>query len=599
MCGIIGIMFKDGQNHLDNDTFFESLQKLKHRGPDHTGISVFKNVMLGHTRLSIIDIDIRSNQPFETERFVMAYNGEIYNFIELRDRLKQSGFTFITTGDTEVVIKAFEAWGVSCFNMFNGDWAICIYDKIEEKLYTSRDRFGQKSLFYYQTDEFICFCSEVAPIAKIFKLQPDLDSIAEFILEGDSLRGRTFFESVKEFPASNYFISRNSEIIEKNKYWVYPKLNNDYGKIEDGNFMTLLSDAVNLRLKTDVGYCILLSGGIDSTIIASIVSSHLNNNNKSLTAFNYSSDDKDDEYLYAKAIADKLNINLKSFNLKFDFSEFRAELSKLVMNLARGHSSPAILSVNALYKGLSEKGFKVALDGQGADELLGGYRHYQYSALFHSILNGNFINAIKFFQEILKDFNFITIMYIRSIGGALIKKLIRILYGYEKYFNFDFTSKNKEYKVNSIWNVKEYVFMQHRTGLRNLLYYGDIVAMKNSVENRSPFMDHRLVEFVAKAPYNIMVEPGSDKNVLRRSVYFKNFKEQLDRKKVGFNTPIDDDIRRQMIEELKSSPILNWKILNSSALLRDFESDTFLSKKYERLLFRLYQCHLWNENFML
>lgn len=603
MCGIILATSSNGIEEII-PSLKSALSSLDHRGPDNASYLYDKNVFLGHTRLAIIGLDSASNQPFSYENLSLIYNGEIFNYIELREDLQKKGYIFETDSDTEVVLKAFHCFGTDCFNLFNGMWALAIYDKTNNELIVSRDRFGQKSLFYTLINDKLVFASELHAIALVHRSKPNYSAIKSFLQEGTfDVGGDTFFEGVYEFPCANFMRCKGERIIDCQRYWVYPEKIED-SLLTDDSFHQLLDDAVEVRLRTDVDYCLLLSGGIDSTLVAGITQKFVGNK-KNLSAFTYSSKDKDDEALYAQAVANELNIELNISSTSNKTNDYLSLLKSLVKFLGRGHSSPAIISSYLLYKSVSDRGFKVALDGQGADELLAGYKHYHLHLIWEYLRRGKLSQITPLLQDLKKEgIKDVIIMVLRNSLPKGGRRFLRMMYGYESVFSnkHKFEKNPDSYDTflpppNSYSAFDRYLHKQHTAGLMNLLYYGDIVAMANSVENRSPFMDHRLVELAFQAGPLSKVRLASNKAVLRTHPVYIRFKHVLDRKKVGFNSPIDIQTRQRMIEELRKSKILDWPIFNSTKIREYLGDDRLVGKKYERFLFRLIQVHFWSELF--
>lgn len=248
------------------------------------------------------------------------------------------------------------------------------------------------------------------------------------------------------------------------------------------------------------------------------------------------------------------------------------------------------------------------MDGQGADELLAGYRHYHIHLIFDLLLNFRIKDAFVVLTDAIGEGLIgVLTMALRNSLNAAGKKLMRIFFGYEACFEASFREKLSSGSV-SLEKVQpqeqksgifhNYLMRQHKIGLRNLLYYGDILAMKSSIENRSPFMDHRLVDLAFSVSSQLHVSGAKDKSVLRKHPIYSRFKKQLERKKIGFNSPINASIRLAMAEELSSSEILKWPIFARHRLMRLLVDGPITSQKFERFLFRLYQVHLWNLEFL-
>ncbi len=271
--------------------------------------------------------------------------------------------------------------------------------------------------------------------------------------------------------------------------------------------------------------------------------------------------------------------------------------------MGRGHSSPAVISIDYLYESVAKKGIKVALDGQGADELLAGYKNYFVLMIMVFLFKGQFKQARLCFKDQLKEgFLASIVLFLRNMLPPFARSIMRRFYGYERLFK-PFNQPSDELFVNKVVSksknhnaLNRYLIKQHNLGLENLLYYGDIIAMNNSVENRSPFMDHRLIDFVFSRGDKIKLWNSIEKYALRKLRVYTRFKAVLERKKIGFSSDIKPQTKQLMIKELQNSAILSWPIFTTT-LKQVLHSDVFASAKYERLLFRLYQVHLWDETF--
>lgn len=605
MCGIFIAYNHLGLDKQQTDSYKHAIAVVGHRGPDNIDHFVDDNCFMGHSRLAILDLDKSSNQPFRYGDLVLTYNGEVFNYEELRTELEDLGHVFRTESDTEVVIAAYAQWGVECFSRFNGMWALAIYDSVKRELVVSRDRFGQKPLFMSKSDSEVYFASEFQQLSTLVDKDIDYGLIQMFLKEGTyEGEGRTFLRTIQEFPKAHYLrINRKGEW-ESRPYWNY--WSGEVATTEEetvSKFSDLLSDAVRLRLRSDVPFGLLVSGGVDSTLIASYARQHIGKG-RAIPAFAFSSNDAYDERAFAEAVSDRLDLKLHVSHQEQNPSAYKARLAKLVRHLGRGHSSPAIVSIDYLYESVAKQGVRVALDGQGADELLAGYKTYHILVIPWYLMQGKFKQAYLALNDQLR-FGLLSslILFLRNVMPPFFKKLMRMIYGYERIF------KKLSYPTSQRWIkvvrerkrnsnlLNRYLIMQHSLGLENLLYYGDIVSMANSVENRSPFMDHRLVEFAFAHDDKLKLHNAIDKYALRNSQAYSKFSDILDRSKLGFSSEILPTTKESMVDDLRSSIILDWPIFNKKA--RCFvNSEKLLAKKYERLLFRLYQVHAWSDIFI-
>lgn len=617
MCGIF-VAFSSSKIEKEKNKYFLATECTHHRGPDNTGFFENDFCFMGHNRLSIIGLESSSNQPYEEKDHVIVYNGEIFNYLEIKDELKNLGYSFKTSSDTEVVLKSYIEWGSNAFNRFNGMWSLAIYNKKNNSLVISRDRFGQKPLFISENKDTFFISSEPQQLGEVVKIEPNFETIRSFVREGgyNRINGNTFFDKIEEFPKAHYCHIDSSNKKDLIQYWNYPqdiKYSNSY--LQTDYFNELLKDSVDLRLRADVDVGLLISGGVDSTIIASLVREKVGSN-KNIYAYCYSSDDSDDESEFARKVSNQLNLKTKYLKQDRDSLSYINRLKKIVKNLGRGHSSPAIVSIDYLYEHANKDGLKVILDGQGADELLAGYKLYHFDLIFQQLMKLNFKQSylnLKDFLRVSKQFSYgglngsiiVTILFIRERMPKFIKSLMRRIFGYEKLISNKKIVRQKSIfskKINTTKNsnrLNRFLINQHSNGLENLLYYGDIVAMNNSVENRSPFMDHRLIELAFSSDEYLKVYNGHEKYALRKNKHYLKFFNTLNRDKIGFSSNIRKETKKHMANEILESKILNWDIFNGEEIRKWISSGKVQKSKYERILFRIYQVHLWNQLFIV
>lgn len=607
MCGVLAIYGPNVEKLYQPLRVQRALSLVDHRGPDNAELFLSPDCILGHTRLAILDLSEESNQPFHVDDYVIVYNGEVFNYVELRDELCGLGVKFQTDSDTEVVARAVIRWGDQAFSKFNGMWALIMFNRSTGDLIVSRDRFGQKPLFYSIIDGITHFASEPSQLFELHGGDPDFYSIAAFLREGDALDGEdTFFLQIKEVPPASIIKCNRRGVASFEEFWRYPTEENFSDEGVEEQFLELLVDAVRIRLRSDVPLAICLSGGVDSTVIGSIIENEFGLN---IAAYTFGAHGKFSEVEYAAQIAKELNFPLCTVRQPQDADDYIYRLRRLVKIMGRGHSSPAIVSNDVLHEAISSDGIKVSLDGQGADELLGGYKTFYIQHITDSIVKlrfGEVFRTVRSLSNQRTQFDYglfsIVLFFMRNSLPRWARFWMRFLYGYEKYFFNDGAEK-----VDAVWRSKNNVVRsnlvnrhlryQHSKGLRNLLFYGDAVAMNSSIENRSPFMDHRLVDFCFARGTRIKFFNGKEKAALRESFHYKRFSELLDRDKIGFESHIRSTTLKKMSALLVESPVLDFRCFNKLKLVDSLKDGTLVSEKYERFLFRLFQIHLWHECF--
>ena len=376
MCGINGI-FRYDKKSLDYRKLEIMNNLLMHRGPDGNGIKLFDHIGLAHTRLSIIDLNIRGKQPMvsHNKNSWIVYNGEIYNYLELRSQLIDLGYQFKTKTDTEVILHAYDCWGNKAFSKFNGMFALSIYDSSSRKLICARDRFGIKPLYYFQDSNKFIFSSEIKPILSVLDKTPEIDKqvLFNYLYYGRvNYSNATFFGGILNLSPGHYIEITSSGCSKEEKWWNFTHSQRPSSiKI----LRKLFEDSVKLRMRSDVPVGACLSGGIDST---SIVNTALKFTNKDFSTYSAITDDNwpnsENKYIH---LVNKKN-RLSSNYIKPNGPNLIKNLKKIVKIQEEPFTTPAIYSQWEVMKLANKKGSKVLLDGQGADEILGGY-HYFYS----------------------------------------------------------------------------------------------------------------------------------------------------------------------------------------------------------------------------
>ena len=392
MCGICGFNWKN------EELLTNMMSKLVHRGPDDSGFYTDDDISLGHQRLSIIDLTERGKQPMfdESKRYAITYNGEVYNYIELREELIKKGYSFKSDTDTEVVLKMYIEYGLKVLDYLNGMFAFAIYDKKEKELFLARDRFGIKPLYYYVADNSFIFSSEIPPILlhKI-KVEPNDKLICDFLLYNiTDHTDETFFNPILKFPKGHYatYNLKNNEFI-LTKWWENRYCTEDIEyPIAVKKLHNLLSDAVNIRLRSDVPVGTCLSGGIDSSSIACLIDSSKKSEIKTFSAIFPGF--RLDESRYIDIVCGKKG--MENHKTEPTAEKLRKEISDFIR--AQGEPVPGTspYSQYCVMRLAKENDTTVLLDGQGSDELLAGY-HYFYGFYFKGLLKN--LHLRKFFSE--------------------------------------------------------------------------------------------------------------------------------------------------------------------------------------------------------
>lgn len=544
---------------------------LSHRGPDDSGFFQNENISLGHNRLSIIDLQ-NSKQPMKDEKNknIIIFNGEIYNFKELKSELQSFGHKFDTEGDTEVILKSYTQWGFECLKKLEGMFVFCIWDEKKKQLFIGKDKFGEKPLFYYFSKEHgFMFSSEIRSFLEVEKIKQELrldtESINQYLSLNYLINNKTFFREIKSLSPASYIILNSTNFkneISIKKYWLleehFKKKTNDNFSQASEKINFLLEKSIKQKMFSDVENGVFLSGGIDSSTI-SLKLKKIDNHKMSAHNILFK-EEKFNESVDAKIIADYLNINLNHYEIPID-DDLTNEFPKIIDAMDQPMSDTSFVSTYYLSK-YSKKKSKVVLSGDGADELFGGYDTYIadiYRKFFPQVnLKSNLLKELpnKLFKTNLGKVG-IEYKINKFVNGLHFKDhhshiLWREIFSHEekkKLFNkFDKDLINHNFldyidrqiqKVKNLHYLDQYMYIDFKTWLPNdILYKVDRSTMYNSQESRLPFLDSKLVEYACSLPIKYKINIFERKKILRKIIKSSLPKSLLKKKKSGFNTPI-------------------------------------------------------------
>lgn len=555
MCGIAGIIDFAGRPVLQEE-LKKMTDAIAHRGPDGEGFFTKGNVGFGHRRLSIIDLSNAAAQPMTRFGLTITYNGEIYNYIELRKELEQQEIVFTTQSDTEVILAAYHRWGKDCVQRFNGMWAFAIYDAANKEVFLSRDRFGEKPLYYTESEGRFIFCSEIKGILPVIpSVSPNPESIARFLLHGQAeFSVATFFEQIFSLvPGSNSIIDVSSGRKDINQYY-HPlaSIKQEPLSMESAlaRFESVFTDAVKLRLRSDVEVGGCLSGGIDSSIITAVVADLYGHQGQEFKALSAGSLTKQlDELSYATAVAQHCGI--AQHKVQPNASTLERAVGPAHLAQESPLHSPSPLLQWLLFEAAAANGLKVMLDGQGADELCLGYTTHLSWALSH----GSHITSVGDFTTLKKNY---------AIGNIQLAKLfIQGHYpaGKKWYQQLLWPKLRSSIKQNMCSDANGMMLEATLQGMQTaelsngtlplLLRYEDRNAMAHGVETRLPFLDNELAALLLSLPLSFKINEGWSKYLLRKFAG-QHLPENIAwrRGKIGFD-PGDFRLYRQ-----QSSPVL-------------------------------------------
>lgn len=603
MCGILGIISE--KIELSDEKIKILKKSLHHRGPDNSNYIKFNNAIFFHNRLSIIDLDKRSNQPFylPEEGLILVFNGEIYNYLEIKDKLN-SKYNFITKSDTEVLIKSYLNWGKNCLNYLSGAFAFCIYDLKKKKAFFARDRFGQKPLFFYKSKNNFFFSSEVKAIIDAgYNPESNLDTWSDYLLNGQTDSSRnTFFKDIVQLLPGEFaeFDLNTRELNFKNWYNIKDKINN---LKHDRNLKSLTLDAlekaIKINLRSDVPLSLSLSGGFDSNLMMSLINKK-NFLSEKPTCYNISFDKDFSESEYADFATSKYNFKSKKLNLSF--KEFIESLKPLIWSTESPtgglmHCALAKVSYQA-----SLDGNKILLDGTGLDEAFGGYEihHLQYLNALKKNSDKRFSVALNDYCKNWQNSSQIAIKKIQALNNSKPKTIDGFnLTNSEiaKLKKNDFIDLNENDLEKSLLNYIQKTKIPRNNRLK------DRASMAFGVELRLPFLEHDLVELGLSLNKRLFFLNGKSKSFLRYISKGILDRRVIDLKKMSIQSPQNEwlrslEFKNYILELLESDIIKKYPILDYNKTKEALK--IFFSNKGETSFFvwQIINFVVWHEIFI-
>lgn len=611
MCGINGIFHFQSQRKIDSKILTKMRDSMDHRGPDDQGLFVENNIGLGHRRLSILDVSAAGHQPFSSddERFVMVYNGEIYNFKEFYPELKSNGFEIKTGSDTEVLLKLFQLYGSKMLHRLNGMFAFAIWDKEKKELTVARDRMGVKPLYYSFSNETFYFASEQKALFSAgLPLKIAQNGLEEYIFNRFVAGENTLYENIKKVLPGHIITLHQGGKVVTEKWWDLkseiqnqPKINNPLEW-----FSETFDDSCKLRMVSDVPVGVLLSGGLDSS---SILASLYQQNFKNIETFNIGfKEEEHNESHLAKMLTEKFNYRFNT--IKLEDEDLYNHLIKAtyyqdepIMHL----NEPHLLAISEFAK----PKVKVLLSGEGADELMGGYVRYkalEYPSLLGSIAS---IGALGVFEKKPR--------YEKLIRYAqLNKKQDLILYNSSNIFPEDISKMfgisnepKNEFRRQTYKEAKELypnnlrrqaLYFDQQTYLRSLLYRNDRATMGASIECREPFLDQRLITGLGSLDDKWLFTGKKGKFILKSAMENRLPEAILKFKKVGLSAPWGDYLIKSPafkdeLESFSKSDIFKmpyFENINSTKLIQNLQKGDTRMVSY---IMPLFMMHIWMKSY--
>ena len=616
MCGVVGFLGENSQK-------LESMMKsINHRGPDDSGTYESEKLSLGHLRLSILDLSSHGHQPMGYEDLIMIYNGEVYNYEEIREELLSYGYTFDSNTDSEVIIKAYHKWGIKAVDRFIGMFAIVIYNKTSSELILIRDRVGVKPLYYYFDGIDFVFGSELRPIMEYFKenkkLEINKDALYEYFNFGYISSNLSIFENCHKVPAG-YYLSLDLKILKLNieSYWsILPffqlaKFEKTEEKLID-ELENILIDSFKYRMVSDVPVGVFLSGGVDSSIVAAILQKHYGNIHTFTIGFNEA---KYNEAQYAKEVARHIGtIHTEKY---LSATGAKKILDRFVDIYDEPFGDSSGIPTTLVCQVAKDAGVKVVLSADGGDEVFCGYSRYW---TIHNIGNKLFtfpsflrkgINAI---MNIIGD-NTVSKMIKNSnilFKYKLIHKIVKNNSWQDVYkslvsFNIDglldYSTKTIEnsFEVGLKDNPMQGMMLwdYHRYMVDDILTKVDRATMSLSIEGREPLLDHRIAEFMAQVPFDLKYKNGDSKYLLKKVLERYIPKEMIDRPKQGFGIPVfewfNSELKSLFKTYLHKSELKKHNLLNEEYVREEYNK---LSSKNVNTLWFVLVFQMWYKKYI-
>lgn len=598
MCGI----------YLTNIPFPVDVVKIKldsilFRGPDHMGVLKIDELTFGHLRLSIIDLDSRSNQPFNFEHLTIVFNGEIYNFQIIKNELLSLGYTFNTMGDTEVLLKGFMEWGEKIVPKLNGMFAFAIYNSKTRKIFCSRDRLGVKPFFYYFDDGQFEICSQLRPLARGKRINEE--AVSMYLDCSYVPSPTTIFQHVFKLPPGNNLeIDLNTLELTIKEYWnlnVVEDAGLSYNEAKD-RLHDLLKDAVKIRLNSDVPFGSFLSGGIDSALVSSIAASVSEN---PIRTFSIGFDDKEfDESKIAKRYAEIIGSNHTETMCSYK------EVLELIPEFVKVYDEPfgdSSALPSLLLNKTTKQYVTMALSGDGGDESFLGYNYFDWVSKYNILMRVPYrlrlfiSNFLKFsilgsrtdvIRKIFRERSSTEFILKIFVGHTSILQK-RNLDWTSRYASFESLSKNLLQRSADL-NIKLWLENDSNTKV-------DRASMAFAVEVRSPFLDYRVLEFARSIPVSYRYFFGTKKRILRDILAEYIPKNIFNHPKKGFAVPlaawIREELRMEFIENLSDDFLNQVPNLNVPLFQKMFKEHLDGKADYSTFVWRLYVLSKWYQEF--
>ena len=625
MCGIAGFLSLRAEPFAERIAALEAMSSLiSHRGPDGRGewVSPDGSAGLVHRRLAIIDLSANGAQPMRGGNgTIITYNGEIYNYVELREELSAC-WTFRSTSDTEVILAAYARWGEDCVGRLRGMFAFAIWDERERKLFAARDRFGIKPFYYTEQGNRIFFASEAKALLPFLPdIRTDASALAEYLTFQYTIGAQTLFEGIKVLLPGHTFVVCNGNVATR-RYWdVQYQVDFDHSpRFFENRFQELVRDSMNVHLRSDVPIGGYVSGGLDSSLVALLASSHDSRNRLGFHG-RFMEYPGYDESSYAREVAELAEMSLHSMDITA--ADFRRHLNEVIYHLDFPVAGPGSFP-QYMVSALAAKHVKVVLGGQGGDELLGGYARYLVAyfeqcikaAMDGTYKQGNYVVTIESivpnlgllreYKPMIKEF------WREGLFDEIDKRYFRLVDRSTDMVgevDWSFLDKSRVFEAfrtifNNQDNVRKEAYFDKMTHfdfkclLPALLQVEDRMSMAHGLESRVPLLDHPLVEFLATVPADVKFKSGQMKQLMKTAYRDTLPKSVLERRdKMGFPVPLKEwfegPLKSFVADIFDQQRSRQRAYFNSNVVLANFQD----ASRFSRKIWGLLSLELWHQRF--
>lgn len=624
MCGIAG-----GFGQLEDSVLEQMALRMSHRGPDHLSFSSTGDVHLAHARLSIIDLSSDSNQPMWDlkSRACIIFNGEIYNYRELRKELEEYGVKFRSKGDAEVLLNLYLEQGEDCLKKLSGIFSFAIWDARSDELFIARDNYGVKPLYYVENSNGFYFASEMKSLFCVpsVKREINIDSLFRSLVFLWSPGEETLVQDIKKLKPAHFIVIKGGKLTRYEKYWEWPHYqpdNNSDSKVFQNNIIHSLDSSVKEQLVADVEVGSFLSGGLDSSLIVALAKENLGGGIRCFTidsgAADLSKDGFEDDLPYAKKVAAHLNVDLDILKVTPDISKF---LPKMIYHLDELQADPAAINILLICELAKKQGLKVLLSGAGGDDIFTGYRrHYAVNLeKYWSWLPISFRTMLKTVSSVLPKDQAVTRRISKAFQYADLSSDERLL---SYFFWLDpFVARGLFKDPEIVSNVPfqfiydELAKVEARDPLERMLKleqtyflvdhnfnYTDKMSMAAGVEVRVPFLDKRVIDVASKIPTALKQEGKVGKSILKKAAERFLPNEIIYRSKSGFGAPLRTWLKNDLSEFvdtlLSTDSITRRGVFNAERVQQLLADDRAGKADYAYPIFALLCFEIWCQQFI-